>query len=359
MKIIPYLPIYELTRGVTVESIHHGAIAVVDVAGRLIASYGNPDAVTFLRSTAKPFQALPFITRGGQNAFGLTLREVAILCSSHSGTDEHVEVVRGIQTKVGITEADLICGVHYPYHEPTANAMRERREQPTSNRHNCSGKHTGMLAYLRMRELAGEEGLHELDYIDPQHPIQQEILRTFSEMTRVEIGQIGLGTDGCSAPVFAVPLRNAALAFARLCDPEAGAVMPVERAAACHTITTAMCTHPDMVAGPGRYDTHLMEMGQGQILSKAGAEGYQGIGLMPGALGPGSPAIGIAFKIADGDARGKVRPAVATEILRQLGVLSSASLETLASFGPAFPVLNWRKIVVGQGYPVFELERLN
>lgn len=357
MESSPYLPIYELTRGVTIESIHDGAIAVVDVTGRLIASYGNPGAITFLRSTAKPFQAMPFITHGGQEVFGLTAREVAILCASHSGTDEHVSVVRGIQNKIGLSEADLMCGVHYPYHEPTANALRERKEVPTSNRHNCSGKHTGMLAFVRLKELAGEQGLRELAYIDPQHPIQQEILQTFSEMVSVDVSQIGTGIDGCSAPNFAVPLRNAALAFARLCDPEAGAVMPGERAAACHTITSAMCAHPDMVGGPGRYDTHLMKIGQGQIVSKAGAEGFQGIGLMPGALGAGSPAIGIALKIADGDARARVRAAVTTEVLRQLGALSGARLEALADFGPEFSVLNWRKIVVGQGYPVFELER--
>ena len=352
-----YLPIFNLTRGEIIESIHHGAVAVVDVNGKLIAWYGDPQAVTYLRSTAKPFQALPFITRGGQNAYGLTPREVAILCASHSGTDEHVSVVRSIQQKVGISETELLCGVHFPLHEPTSAALRERKEQPTENRHNCSGKHTGMLAFVRLSGQKTGQGSRDLPYIDPSHPIQHEIRQTFAEMCGLPVERVSVGIDGCSAPNFAVPLQNAALAFARLCDPETGAVQPQERAAACHVITSAMTSNPDMVGGPGRFDTLLMEAAHGRIVAKGGAEAFQGIGLMPGELGAGSPAVGIAFKIADGDARGKVRPAVALEILRQLGALSASEMETLASFGPTFPVHNWRKILVGKGYPAFELQR--
>jgi L-asparaginase II len=110
----PYLPVYELSRGNTVESIHDGAVAVVDVTGKLIAWYGDPNATTFLRSSAKPFQALPFIESRGHEAFGLTPKEIALLCASHSGTDEHVAVARSIQAKTGVQEVELLCGVHEP-----------------------------------------------------------------------------------------------------------------------------------------------------------------------------------------------------------------------------------------------------
>lgn len=352
-----YSPIFELTRGGIVESIHFGAVAVVDVYGKLVAWYGDPKTVTFLRSTAKPFQALPFIQHGGQDFYHLTPREVALLCASHSGTDEHVAVVQKIQMKTGVSEADLLCGVHPPSHEPTAEALRERKEQPTPNRHNCSGKHTGMLAYTRMLDLPEHPDASDLDYIDPQHPVQQEILSTFAEMCELPVDQVVEGIDGCSAPNFAVPLRSAALAYARLCDPETGGVMPAERAAACRTIHAAMMANPDMVGGPGRFDTRLMGVGQGRIVAKGGAEGYQGVGLMPGALGPGSPALGIALKISDGDLKSRARPAVTLEVLRQLGALSASELGLLSEFGPATPVHNWRKIVVGQAHPRFELER--
>lgn len=347
----PYAPIYEFTRGQTVESVHFGAVAVVDVYGNLQASYGDPHAVTFLRSSAKPFQAMPFITRGGHHTFQLTPREVALLCASHSGTDEHAEVVLGIQKKTGVTENDLLCGTHPPYHSPTAERLKEHKEQPTPNRHNCSGKHTGMLAYTRLMPAC------DLPYIDFDHPLQREIVQTFAEMCQLPVEEVRLGIDGCSAPNFAVPLSNAALAFARMCDPEAGNVLPAERAAACRTIVSAMTSHADMVGGPGRFDTRLMDLAQGKIVCKAGAEGYEAIGILPGVLGPDSPAVGVTIKISDGDARSKVRTAVIVEVLRQLGALSNEQLAELADFGPALIVHNWRKIEVGLGRPAFQLKK--
>jgi L-asparaginase II len=352
-----YFPIFELTRGDTVESIHHGAIAVVDAHGKLIAGYGDPNGITFLRSSAKPFQALPFFEHQGPVVFNLTSQEKAVICASHSGTDEHVAVVRSIQKKAGVTESELLCGVHEPYDKPTADRLHDQKESLTSNRHNCSGKHTGMLSYVRLKQQLGEQ-LPRVDYIDLAHPVQKEILSTFAEMCDLPVDQVHIGIDGCSAPNFAVPLRNAALAFARLCDPESGAVHPSERAQACRIITSAMMESPIMVGGPGRFDTVLMQTAGGKIVSKAGAEAYQALGLMPGALGPGSPALGIALKIADGDDRRKVRTAVALEVLRQLGALSKGELEQLAEFGPTYKLYNWRKIMVGQAYPTFRLERL-
>jgi len=171
----------------------------------------------------------------------------------------------------------------------------------------------------------------------------------------VPVEQVAGGIDGCSAPNFAVPLRCAAFGFARLSDPETGCVRPQARVAACHTITAAMMSHPDMVGGPGRFDTRLMMLTQGRIVSKGGAEAFEGIGLLPGAIGPGSPAIGIALKIADGDNRQMVRTAVSLEVLRQLGALSEAELATLSDIGPCLPRYNWRKIQVGLSRPVFEL----
>jgi L-asparaginase II len=351
----PYLPIYELTRGDTVESIHFGAAAVVDADGRLLYSYGDPSAVTFLRSTAKPFQALPFFESGGPQKFNLNSDEKAIICASHSGTDEHVATVRSIQTKAGIEENELLCGTHEPYHQETAERMHDQEEELTPNRHNCSGKHTGMLAYVHMMALQGDPFPDNLQYIDPSHPLQKEILSIFAEMCDLPVDQVRLGIDGCSAPNFAVPLKQAALAYARLCDPGDGHVQPASRANACREITQAMTASPLMVGGPGRFDTRLMELTRGRIVSKSGAEAYQGMGLMPGVLGPGSPGVGIALKISDGDDRKKVRTAVTIEVLRQLGVLSIQEMSVLADLGPEYPVENWRKIVVGRAHPTFTL----
>ena len=346
-----YLPIFEVTRGGIVESVHFGAAAVVDSSGRLLAWYGDPKLTTFMRSSAKPFQALPFIEAGGDLTFHLTSRELAILCASHDGTDEHVEVIKAIQAKVGVQESDLLCGTHLLSDLATVEAMRQRGEVPTQNRHNCSGKHTGMLAFTRMK------GLPKEDYTNPSHPIQQEILGAFAAMCALPIEQVEIGIDGCSAPNFAVPLYNAALGLARLCDPQAGDVEPPARRAACNTIVEAMTSHPDMVGGPDSFDTHLMGAAGGRILAKSGAEGYYGIGLRPGALGLGSLGAGVALKVSDGDAKNRVRPAVALEILRQLGVLDLSQLERLAFYGPVSTVHNWRKLQVGQARPCFVLSR--
>lgn len=343
----PYQPIFEVTRGQIVESVHFGAAAIVDSHGRLLAQLGDPQAVTFLRSTAKPFQALPFIERGGHLEFGIEPREIALMCASHSGTDEHVATVKAMQAKIGVTVDDLQCGMHYPYHEATADAMKVRGELPTPYRHNCSGKHTGMLAHAKIRNAPLQT------YLDLHHPVQESILQAFAEMCDLPASQVELGIDGCSAPNFAAPLYHAALGYARLCDPRG---LAAERAEACHTITSAMTSHPDMVGGPERFDTLLMELGQGRIVVKGGAEGYQGIGLMPGALGADSPGIGIAIKISDGDSTGRARHGISLAILQALGALSDTDLEKLSAFGPQKQLYNYRKLHIGESRPAFKLE---
>jgi L-asparaginase II len=212
-----------------------------------------------------------------------------------------------------------------------------------------------MLAYAKMRGLPLE------NYLDLDHPIQQEILATFAEMCALSVNEIEPGTDGCSAPNFAVPLANAAFAMARLCDPRG---LSESRASACRMITSAMTTHPEMISAYGEFDEQLMRVGAGRIVCKRGAEGYQIIGLLPDVFSPGSPGVGIALKVSDGDAArmsldlvhsARVRPAVTLEILRQLGALSSEQLHALAAFGPLRSVKNHRGIVTGQSRPTFKL----
>jgi L-asparaginase II len=340
-----YQPMLEVTRGPVVESVHFGAAAVVDVHGRLLASFGDPYTITYLRSSAKPIQALPFIEMGGAEAYGLSEREIAVMCASHMGTDQHVAVVRSIQAKIQVSESDLLCGSH----DPARSVLKEmilRGEEPSPIRHNCSGKHTGMLAQALLR------GLTKEDYINPSHPVQQLNLKTFAEMTDMDESAIALGTDGCSAPVYAVPLFNAALGFARLSDP---GELEESRAAACQRIVQAMIANPDMVAGPGGFDTVLMQYGAGRLFTKGGAEGYQAIGLLPGALYPGSPGAGIALKIADGDLSGRARPVASIEILRQLGVFTDQQAQEVPQFSDR-TVTNWRRIHVGEIRSVFTLQ---
>lgn len=309
-----------------------------------------------MRSSAKPFQVLPFVERGGIASFDLTPKELALACASHEGTDEHVQVAKSILKKIGADESHLQCGSHMPGDVKAYIQLIKNDQSPTPILNNCSGKHAAMLAHAKMRDLPLDT------YLDYDHPIQEDILAAFSEMCSLPSNQIERGLDGCSAPNFAVPLFNSALAFAKLTDPQE---LPKKRAESCHEITSAMTTNPEMISSATEFDCRLMQVGVGKIVCKRGAEGYQAIGLLPGAIGPESPGIGIAIKTMDGDlgqrgidlhAFSRVRPAVALEILKQLGALNVAQLEQLSEFGPVKPVKNHRGLTVGESKPVFSLE---
>jgi L-asparaginase II len=347
--------LFELTRGGVVESRHFGAIAIADAHGALQYSLGDPNGVAFLRSSAKPFQALPFFEQGGPETFDLNPQERALICASHEGSDEHVLIAGSIQAKAGLRESDLRCGIHMPGDASAYRALIARGELPTPNRNNCSGKHSGMLAFAKMRGLPLET------YLEMDHPIQQDILTAFSEISRCPRERIEIGIDGCSAPNFAVPLFNAALAYARLCDPRD---FSEKRQQAARGITSAMMGQPEMVSGSEEFDCRLMRTGRGKFVCKRGAEGYQAIGLMPGTLSEDSPGVGIAFKVSDGDLsfrtidtvpHNRVRPAVTLEILRQIGALDDDELAELAIFGPVLPVHNLRGLLVGTSRPAFHL----
>jgi L-asparaginase II len=348
-------PILERIRGEIVEAVHHGSIAVVDSNGKLIAKYGDPHMVAFLRSSGKPFQALPFVENGGAHHYGYTQRELSLSCASHDGARIHLDAVKALQEKVGIVEENLQCGGHLPSDAEMLREFITKQIHPTHNVNNCSGKHTTMLAYAKMRGWPIE------NYLDLNHPLQQEILSMLAEMCKMEKSQIELGVDGCSAPNFAMPLYNAALGMARLCDPHE---LHKGRVASCQKITSAMMAHPEMVSNHGEFDCELMKVGEGRIVTKRGAEGFQIVGLMPGLLGKDSPGVGIAFKVIDGDSSSmnlllesttKVRPAVTLEILRQLNVLNEKQLAALSRFGPEKTIKNYAGRPTGKSIPVFKL----
>jgi len=348
-------PLIELTRGRIVESRHYGSIAVVDADANLLTSHGDPQTVAFLRSSAKPFQALPFVERGGVEHFGFTQKELALSCSSHETAKIHLDAVTALQAKVGIRESDLQCGPHLPGDPEMLRLTIKHDLVPTANFNNCSGKHTAMLAHASMR------GLPLDNYLSLEHPIQRDILAGLAEMSGLAPERVELGVDGCSAPNFALPLYNSALAMARLCDPRG---LSESRAAACRKITSAMTAHPEMVSNFGEFDCELMTVGAGKIVTKRGAEGFQILGLLPGVIG--ERGVGIALKVTDGDpgrmneelaSAPRVRPAVVLELLRQLGALNEAQLQSLAKFGPSRTLTNHAGIVTGKSYPVFELVR--
>lgn len=346
-------PILELIRGSIVEATHFGSIAVVDSTGKLLHSYGDPNTVAFLRSSAKPFQVLPFVEQGGVEHYNYTQAELALSCASHETAQFHLDTVQGMQKKIGIEERNLQCGPHLPGDPAKLKEVIIHDIHPTANFNNCSGKHTSMLAFAKMRGLPLE------NYLAFDHPIQKDILKTFSEMCGIEMDKVNLGIDGCSAPNFALPLANAALGMSRICDPRE---LSEARATACKKITAAMSAHPEMVSSFGEFDCELMQLCKGKVITKRGAEGFQIIGIMPGVIS--EKGVGIAFKVTDGDKSSmndnletttRVRPPVTLEILKQLNVLNEAQLQSLARFGPVKTLKNYAGIPTGKLHPVFKL----
>jgi len=342
-----YQPLFKTLRGGIVESVHYGAVAVVSQEGKLFAQAGNPQSKTFLRSSAKPFQCIPLLEMGGGDRYKLKSEELAVICASHSGTDQHLRTIIRLQRKIGVKESDLLCCTHLPSDPASRRKLKDLGHSPSQNHHNCSGKHTGMLGQASLMGQSLEA------YTEIDHPVQQGILTVFSEMCGLEKDQIGIGRDGCSVPTFAVPLYNAAWAWAKLADPSS---LAATRADACRQITSAMANQPFYVAGPGKLDTRLMETAPGKLISKAGAEAFQAIGVLPNAIKPGSPALGIAIKISDGDQGKRALAAVSLEVLSQLGVLSSEELQEVGEFGPVKPILNQCGLPAGESRPCFQLQ---
>lgn len=345
-KNFEYQPVVAVSRGGIVESVHHGAVAVVDSSGRLIAKYGDPQATTYMRSSAKPFQALPFLESGAKEAFGISAAEVAIVCASHSGTDEHLAVVESLQRKTGIAQTDLKCGIHPPLDPRTARRLHEAGQPITANRHNCSGKHSGMLATARYQDQPMDAYLH------PEHPVQKRILEAFCSMVELSSDQVGVGIDGCSAPNFALPLLHAAWGYARLADPSQ---LPVQRGAACEKIFRAMTSHPFLVGGQRRFDTDLMEATGGCLLSKGGAEGFFAIAIPPGKLS--ERGIGVAAKIADGDFGRRAGSLLILHVLDSLGALTDTEITRMERYSDR-ELHNHQDLQVGSIRTCFSLEMM-
>ena len=333
-------PLVEVTRGEEVESFHRGVVVVADASGQVVKGIGNSEFVTFLRSAAKPLQLIPLIESGAAARFGFTDRELAVMAGSHNGEDIHLQTVSGILAKIGLSAEALHCAIHYPFDTATSQRLREAKEEPSVLHNNCSGKHAGMLA------LALHEGHSIEDHERPGHPVQEAILQTIADFAGVKPQTVITAVDGCGVPTFALPLRRAALAYARLVDPRDS---PPLRREACRRVVQAMRSHPEMVGGStGRLETELMHLKPNTLVAKAGAEGYFALGISREEGG-----WGIVIKMEDGSPRG--RNPVVIETLYQLGFLNREDLERLSIYYRP-PVKNRHGRVVGDVRARFRLE---
>lgn len=318
------------------ECLHFGAIAVVDTSGKVLAQAGDPHFVTFTRSTLKALQALPFVQAGGPLHFGFTPPQIAMLCASHGGEDKHAQACESMLAKAGQTYKVLRCGCHLPSHFDATGRTPPQDLAYDERHHNCSGKHAGFIAYCV------QHGLDLETYIDPAHPLQQQIRQAVAQAVDMAPDAMPMGIDGCSAPNFAMPLSKLALGYARLAAADEKATPFAESFA---LLRDAMVAHPDMVSGTARSDLAFMQAGGGDWVTKVGADGVQVVA---------SRARGQAFaiKISDGDKPALFAATVA--VLEALGWLDNAQRQSLAPWRAA-ELKNARGSVVGAREPVFSL----
>jgi L-asparaginase II len=317
----------EVTRGQAVESRHRAAFALSDAHGRLRASAGDVDVPIYPRSSVKALQALALVENGWADQLGLDEAELALMCASHGGEPIHVETARGLLAKVGRSEADLECGVHWPSNRDAARAMTAAGLKPSALHNNCSGKHAGFLC------LACALKVDPAGYVGADHPVQRTIAAVLAETYGTALTDPGI--DGCSIPTYAVPLRQLAQAFAKLGSGEG---LGPKRAAAARRLREAVAAHPVLVASHGGLDTRIAEHFGTRVFTKGGAEGVFCAALPEQGLG-------LALKCDDGSSRG-------AEALC-LGLLARVMQwmdEDRAVFKDGLdPVLrNWNGIAVGQ-----------
>ncbi|NJK42014.1 MAG: asparaginase [Acaryochloridaceae cyanobacterium SU_2_1] len=282
----------QLLREGIVESCHQAQAVVCDARGRVLSTAGNPEDAYFIRSALKPFQALTVVGTSTMEHFNLNDRDLAVICSSHQGTLAQVRQVFNILWYCDIDPKTLQC--------PTPEGL----DSPLQ--HNCSGKHAGMLAVCKHQQWPLST------YMDPSHPIQIAILNQMADLLRMPAAEFIGVHDDCGVPTYLLQLEQIATLYAQI---SAGDNLNMER------VVRAIIHHPELVAGTGEFDTDLMTLSAGELVSKSGAEGVQCVGR----VGQG---LGLAIKVADGAKRAKY--ATAIHLLRSLGWLSPGHADTLA-----------------------------
>jgi L-asparaginase len=287
----PRLEVHLLREGI-IESTHCVEATVCDDKGRVLLVAGNAETTSFIRSALKPFQALAVTSTGTLERYDLTDKDLAIICSSHRGTIEQARQVFNVLWRADIDPSALQCPIPEGANSPL--------------QHNCSGKHAGMLAACQQRNWPLNT------YLRRSNPVQQLILSKVAELLGMPGEELIGARDDCGAPTYSMQLGQMAHLYAQLAS---GNNLDLER------IVRAMTYYPQMVAGEGAFDTELLRLSEGQLVSKSGAEGIQCIGR----IGEG---MGLAIKVLDGSKRAKY--AVALHLLKQMGWITPTVAETLS-----------------------------
>lgn len=325
-------------RGGIVESFHRGALAVVDASGGLVLAVGDVQRPVFPRSACKVMQALPLVASGAADALGLTDAELALACASHGGEAGHADTAASMLAKAGLGPMALECGVHWPYNDGALKALAAAGAQPSALHNNCSGKHAGFvcLGCLMARQAGHDPAEFVRGYVAPNHPVMREVTAALAAATGADLDHAPRGTDGCSIPTYAFPLRQLAHGFARI---GTGVGLSDGHAKAALRLRQAVAASPFHVAGSGRLDTRLMQCLGARLFCKVGAEGVYGAALPEAGLG-------VAIKMDDGNTARAAEVVLAT-VVGALLRLDDAEHSVVQGIGDA-ALVNWNGITVGR-----------
>jgi L-asparaginase II len=325
-------------RGGIVESFHRGALAIVDADGALLTALGDVERPIFPRSACKVLQALPLVASGAAEHFGLDDSELALACASHGGEPAHVATAARLLAKAGLDVTALECGAHWPYADSTVKSMARAGEQPSALHNNCSGKHAGFVCVgCLMARAAGREPAEFVrGYIRPDHPVMREVSAALAAATGVDLAKAPVGTDGCSIPTYAIPLRSLALGFARVAT---GVGLQADHARAAKRLRQAVAVAPLMVGGSVKFDSRVMQRLGARVFCKVGAEGVYGAALPDQGLG-------VAIKLDDGNTA-RAAEVVMAAVIEALLPLADDEPAFLRGFSDA-PLVNWNGIEVGR-----------
>ena len=323
-------------RGAAIESTHCGAIAVVDADGAIVASLGDIQRPIFPRSAIKVLQALPLVASGAADRLGLTDAELALACASHNGEALHAQTAAAMLAKAGLDHTALECGAHWPYLDTASRALAAQGQEPTALNNNCSGKHAGFLCLACA--LHGGVNLRQYvsGYVKPEHPVMREVTAAVQATTGCDLATAPRGTDGCSIPTYAIPLRQLAHAFARV---GTGVGLSEGHARAAKRLRAAVAKAPFMVAGTGRFDTRVMEQLGERVFCKVGAEGVFCAALPERGLG-------VAIKIDDGN-NARACEVVMAAVIEAFVALDDAQADLMRTLSEV-TMKNWNGNEVGK-----------
>ncbi|MDB3860095.1 asparaginase [Paracoccaceae bacterium] len=321
----------EVYRGSLRESLHIGHAVVCDSSGGIVKSWGDPEQIFFSRSSSKMIQALPLLTSGAADSFGLSSKHLALACASHNAANIHTLIVENWLSELGLSDTDLCCGPQAPRDRQAKIDLFQANLKPCRIHNNCSGKHSGFLTLTKHLRA-------EAHYVSIDHPVQKACLDAY-EMTTNEIS-FSYGIDGCSAPNHAFSLQGIANAMAWFADAKSRSDISSKSAV---RIIEAMLKYPELVAGEGRACTDLMRAAEGKVVLKTGAEGFF-VAIIP------EKKMGVALKVLDGATRAS--ESVIASILVGLGVLNSANPLVAKYLNP--PIKNWDGLQTGYIKPLIK-----